>query len=396
MDTEKVVERPLVILPSLRTPAGAPTLTRKFIEGAAAFAARWPGEVQVLIEAAATASDDLDHVRYDAEPRPFSLEVVDYKDPSLAERLSGAAVVLGALGVEQNGIATMCRSVGVPFVPVSEYTLQTRRQIARAESASWRRHVWEAGQELANRRVLAASSGLQANGLPTFRAYEDRVERPLLYFDTRTRASAMADEAAMARRATRLTSGAPLHLAFSGRLNPMKGADHLLEVARHLRDRDVDFRFSIAGGGVLADDMRATLDRYALHDRVRMLGVLDFEAELTPFVRDEVDLYVFCHRQGDPSCTYLETLSCGVPLVGYDNEALAGLVEEAPCGAVTPMDDPAALADRIAELEQDRARLSAWAEAGLAFARTHSFEATMDRRVAHLSEVACAAAALAA
>lgn len=33
-----------------------------------------------------------------------------------------------------------------------------------------------------------------------------------------------------------------------------------------------------------------------------------------------------CHRQGDPSCTYLETYACGMPIVGYNNQAHQGIL----------------------------------------------------------------------
>ena len=134
----------------------------------------------------------------------------------------------------------------------------------------------------------------------------------------------------------------------------MKGADHLLGVARHLRRRGVNFRMSICGAGDLEKSMTRSIERDGLKGHVVMKGVLDFETELVPFVKHETDLFVCCHRQGDPSCTYLETMSCGVPIVGYDNEAFRGIVELSRSGWLVPMNRPNLVAAEIARLSRNQ------------------------------------------
>jgi glycosyltransferase involved in cell wall biosynthesis len=115
-----------------------------------------------------------------------------------------------------------------------------------------------------------------------------------------------------------------------------------------------------------------------------MKGVLDFRTELAPLVRDEVDLFVCPHVQGDPSCTYLETFACGVPMVGYDNEAFGGLMTYVDAGWRVPLGDPEAMASAILALDRDRAAIVAKARAARDFAREHTFEATCRRRMEHL------------
>jgi hypothetical protein len=48
------------------------------------------------------------------------------------------------------------------------------------------------------------------------------------------------------------------------------------------------------------------------------------------------------------------------------------------------MDDPKAMARRIAELDADRAPIAGAAPAARAFAERHSFEDTMQRRIEHM------------
>jgi glycosyltransferase involved in cell wall biosynthesis len=128
--------------------------------------------------------------------------------------------------------------------------------------------------------------------------------------------------------------------------------------------------------------MRAFVREHGLGSVVTFMGNLDFESELLPFMRSEVDLFVCCHRQGDPSCTYLETLACGVPIAGYGNEAWRGLAERSSAGWVTPMKRPRTLASKIASLTD--AEIERRSFNGLQFARAHTFETEFERRIEHL------------
>jgi glycosyltransferase involved in cell wall biosynthesis len=58
-------------------------------------------------------------------------------------------------------------------------------------------------------------------------------------------------EGELAERAAAVKQGGPLRLLFSGRLVPMKGADHLVRVAVELRRLGVPFEMTVCGGGVL-------------------------------------------------------------------------------------------------------------------------------------------------
>ncbi len=184
-------------------------------------------------------------------------------------------------------------------------------------------------------------------------------------------------------------SGGPLRLLYSGRLAPMKGADHLVRVASKLRSLHVPFELTICGDGPLEPQIRADITRLRLEDCVKLTGVIDFETELTPLTKHQADLFVCCHRQGDPSCTYVDVMSCGVAFVGYDNEALQGIVRHSAAGWMVPMDRTDRLAEKIAELSANCAEIVNAARKSLEFARKHSFEQTFRRRIEHLK--ACAA-----
>jgi len=385
----------LYILPALRaTPdaGGRILLTRKFLDGAAAYAERWPGPVMVCMSANDRPDGNLDHVSVEPDELPFSFRWLEASDRAVTRQIRPASLVLASLVDRHTRMAERCASCGIALVYVSEYSLRTRRQIIRAETANpllrVRRTWWTTQLEKRYERAVRAADGVQCNGTPVFQAYANVNRSPLLYFDSRVRRSMIVEPQILKARTDELRRGGALRLAFSGRLIPMKGADHLPLVAAELNRLGVAFRMDIYGAGESERAIRAGIDRLNLAGQVVLRGVLEFERELVPRISRDVDLFVCCHRQGDPSCTYLETMSCGTPIVGYDNEAFAGIVRHSGVGWPTPTDDPRALAGRIAALDADRACLAEAADRARVFAERHSFEDTMQRRVEHMRSCA--------
>jgi colanic acid/amylovoran biosynthesis glycosyltransferase len=369
-------------------------LTRKALSGMEAYQRLWQGPVRMMAPEGHGPTQNLDEEVFDTRQLPFAIEVLDPKSPKLRERVRSAAVVVTGPDLSGDSLARYCKQLGVPCVLNTEYSLRTRWQIARADLPLGprlvRRLIWEGEQELRTLRQVASATAVQCNGTPTYRAYRPINRNALLYFDTRTTESMLATAEHMRARAARRARGEPLRLAFSGRLNAMKGADDLPKVAKALRARGVPFHFDICGGGPVEADMRREVARERLESCVTFRGVLDFEKELTPLMREEIDLFVCCHRQGDPSCTYLETFACGVPIVGYANEAFSGLLGHVSAGESVAIGDVQGLADAIGRLARPEAgsRLESMGQAALEFARRHTFEATFERRIEHFRSVA--------
>lgn len=383
----------LLLLPALEANAGANgtfILTRKFIEGVREYAKLWPGRVSVAIQRASGPADNLDQVAVHPNDLPFALQWIDLRrEPAeLNAKISDAAVVLVSLVDRHVHLASECVRLGVPLVYITEYSEQTRRQIVNAETRNpvlrWRREQWTIKLERDYEQAVRLAAGLQCNGTPTYDAYRRLNPNALLYFDTRVRAHELASSQTIGRRTEKMLAGGPLRLAFSGRLIPMKGVDHLPLVAAELKRLGVPFTLSICGDGALQDELRREFERRGLSNQVQMRGVLDFHSQLLPFIASSVDLFVCGHRQGDPSCTYLETMSCGTPIAGYDNEAFRGLVATSNVGWLSPLDQPELLARRIADLHGHRSALAQGAFDSLAFAARHTFEKTMEARVEHL------------
>lgn len=385
----------LLILPSLPlglAPDGRVRLTGKFISGMVMTTERWPGPVAVLAsQDPGGASGNLDDVWVHPSELPFEVIVDNFDSERAKAAVASAAVVQGGADHRLNHLPRWCRELEVPYVFLTEYSLKTRWQIIDADNlnplVSWRRKTWAWQQERANVAAAKASAAVHCNGTPTYDAYRPLNRNTLLYFDSRVEPPMLP---AIPRLASRLAGGfgnEPIRLAFSGRLNRMKGADHLLLVAEALKALGVAFTMDIYGDGPLVPDLSDAITRKGLAGQVRLGGVLDFASELMPRIRDTVDLFVCCHRQGDPSCTYLETWACGVPIVGYANEAFEGLVRHCPAGISVPMNDAKAMAAAVATLARNPGELLALAQRGLEFAREHTFEREFAARIDHMASL---------
>ncbi|MFN0132396.1 MAG: glycosyltransferase [Phycisphaerales bacterium] len=386
---------PMVLVPSLDAFEPAPgrvVLTKKFVEGVAEYASRWPGPVRVLIARTPAPTSNLDNHDYRLDELPFTLHWRPDNDAALIDAVRDAALIAPALYFRDLAWPAIGRTLDIPVVYTSEYSLRTRLQIVSTETANpllrARRSLWNRSLERRYTDAVRRADGIQCNGTPTFEAYRSISPRPLLFFDTRVTRDMLISPDHLAARLAHLRAGGPIRLAFSGRLAPMKGADDLPSVAEHLARQGLSFTLDICGGGPLEASMRAHVERAGLASRVRFRGVLDFSSQLVPFIRSDIDLFICCHRQGDPSCTYLETMSCGVPIAGYDNEAFVGVQAASSAGWASPMNDPAALARLVARLAARRDEIAEHAARSLAFAHDHTFERTMQARVDHLLECA--------
>ena len=377
----------LYLVPALeaRECSEAFELTRKFVDGVDEYVKRWNGRVVVLVSRAQSPSSNLDTILVKPGDVSFGLQWREENDAKLSERIADARLVLATLVHCNTGLSQLCRQLNVPVVYITEYSVQTRCQIVRAETTNpllrWRRQSWTKRLERRYEQAVRCADGVQCNGTPTFRAYQSISRCPLLYFDSRVRHDMLVCSKQMQERTSQFQSGGPLRLVFSGRLIAMKGADHLPLVAGELDRLGVPFTLDICGTGDQADRIAAKIRSLNLADRVRLRGVLDFESQLLPHISHNADLFVCCHRQGDPSCTYLETMACGVPIIGYDNEALRGIVQTSGVGWATPLDQPKQLAQRIAQLNQDRRSLIQAADAALAFASRQRQPTFSDDRV---------------
>lgn len=363
---------------------GRVRLDTKFVAGMAYICANWPGRVTCVLRQGAGAIPF--GAEYDPADLPFDLTVLP-RNAALPPMLLDECDIVEASADMHTDLDLGPRSTQsrARHVMVIENSLATRLQILRLDRQmsmprKVKSAVWLLLQERRRRRALRQADAVQTNGYPAYDAYGGLNDNTLLYLDNRMREGMLSNRDEIAQRAASLRGGGPLRLINSGRLDPIKGAQDLVPVARALAGLGVNFTLDIYGTGNLEAELRSRIESCGLADKVRLHAPVDFETELVPISRRDADLFLSCHRQSDPSCTYIEAMGCGLPIAGYDNAMLARLVTEAQAGWTVPVGDIAALAQQIALVAANPATVEAASYSALAFARQHDFAAEFSSR----------------
>ncbi len=365
-------------------------LDTKFVDGMRAHARDWDGPITCILRR--TKQDIPFGKVYNPAELPFDLTILDQKERLPSSVLESAcAAMLSADLPDIGDLARQINRVEIPFVVAIEYTLATRLRILWLE----RRHnplrlirsaIWLINHARETRKALQSADGVQFNGFPASDTYSFLNSNTLLYLDNRMSPPLFISPNEMDEKKQRLRQGAPLRLIHSGRLEHLKGSQDLPQLMGLLRKMGVNATLDVFGAGSLTDTLSAELAPFG--ESVRMHKPVDFETELVPINRTQADIFISCHRQQDPSCSYLEAMGCGLAVAGYSNQMWRRLKDTSGAGGVAPLGDVAALAQIIAKWDKDRNKLIAACNDGLDFARLHSFPHEFKKRMDHMRSVA--------
>lgn len=362
-------------------------LSSKFEEVLDTWGELWPGNIVYLAERNTKRYVDMSIERKLGD-LPMDTRVIDRSNVS-PDMFPKDAVVLAALngGIPQLG--THVQEPRRKLVYYSDGSPKTEAQIKRIvhrknPARLARALLYLRGMERRHIVALKSAAGLQSNQYPPLDYFGKWISNAMVYVDTRMREQDVTPESALADRKVRYMAGEPLHLCFSGRLEPLKSPVDVADVARELVDRGVPFRFSVFGDGSSRDDLERRAQELGVSEHVTVEGFKDLRTELLPELQNNVDLFVGTHRQGDTSTTYHETMFAGVPVLSYPNSMVQSLHKHFGVGLIAKASKPEALADEIEKLHNDRARLWELAERDHQWAKTRTMESVYQARVDHL------------
>ncbi len=190
----------------------------------------------------------------------------------------------------------------------------------------------------------------------------------------------------------------PLRLLAVGRFDVTKGFDVLLRACALLKQRGLDFRLTLAGGGGkvmglggMEDKLRHLRAELGLSRDVDMPGLVSHN-EL-PALLAEHDIFLApCvvhasgRRDGIPN-TVIEAMAYGLPVVGTTVNALPEVVRHGETGLTVAPGDAEALAEAVLRLAADPAEARRMGRAGARLAKEmFDPEANADRLGAFLAE----------
>jgi colanic acid/amylovoran biosynthesis glycosyltransferase len=287
------------------------------------------------------------------------------------------------------GLRAMCVANDVPYISILEYNLRTDIVFATNGVDGLLRRVWR-GLRAARYHLfdlipsMRTAAVLHCNGYPIFAEAAWFNPRRLLYLDSRMRTSMLISEEKLRKRLADRRTRVP-RLLFSGRLEPAKGALDVVKIAGEAALRDVPCEFIIYGQGSERAAMDQLVAERGLSDRVKIHGAVTYPQLVE--LASECDLFVCCHVQDDPSCTYLESMGCGLPVVGYGNAMWKAMQAESHAGLVTKLGSTAETAEALRALLARPDELDALSLQALSFASAHTFEREFALRTSSIKAV---------
>jgi len=163
-------------------------------------------------------------------------------------------------------------------------------------------------------------------------------------------------------------------LLYVGRIEPLKGIDVLIEALALLQAQNMTVCLVVIGGdpesaaqtrnadNAEMERLQAMCQQAGLKNLVTFLGKRSQDS--LPYYYSAAEAVVVPSHYESFGMVALEAMACGTPVVASQVGGLAFLVQDGVTGYTVPVDDPQALAVRLADLLQDhglRSRLGAQA-----------------------------------
>lgn len=162
-----------------------------------------------------------------------------------------------------------------------------------------------------------------------------------------------------------------------------KGQDDLLEAVRICRERGLDIRLALIGGGKLLERTRARAATMGLGEVVEFPGVLPPGKAVRERL-DRADLFVLASRTEGLPRSMIEAMARGLPCIGTE---VGGIPELLPERWRVPPGRPEALAGKIEEALESKELRREMGVANLAKSREYSTELLGRRRMEFFAEV---------
>lgn len=149
-----------------------------------------------------------------------------------------------------------------------------------------------------------------------------------------------------------------LEIVFAGVLYEHKGVKILPKIIEQLLARDIDFHFTVIGGGKLKDWLKAELGYAINKGYVSMPGVIPHDDVYAYFRQSDIFLYP-THIDAFGLVIAEAMINGAVPVVTHISGVTDNLIVNGECGFLIPQDNVDDFVNRVIQLYQDSSLLSA-------------------------------------
>lgn len=141
----------------------------------------------------------------------------------------------------------------------------------------------------------------------------------------------------------------PVRLCAIGRFVWQKDYPTLIDAAAILRDRGLDFRLSIAGDGLLREEIRRRIQALRLERQIELCGI---QTDVDAWLRQQDILVLSSVEEGQPM-VILEAMARGLPIVATKVGGIPDTVRHEQEALLTDAQNPDALATTIGRMVED-------------------------------------------
>ncbi len=133
-----------------------------------------------------------------------------------------------------------------------------------------------------------------------------------------------------------------------GRLVEQKGQQHLVNVAKYLREQNIDFELLIGGKGPKYDELAQKIKNEKLQGQVKLLGHIDPHHFFS-----QIDLFLFPSHFEGLANALIESLNYSTPAICFKTSSMPEVIQHKVNGLLVPPLDEVAMAKAIIRLKDD-------------------------------------------
>jgi glycosyltransferase involved in cell wall biosynthesis len=139
-------------------------------------------------------------------------------------------------------------------------------------------------------------------------------------------------------------------LGNAGRLTLQKGQQHLIEIARKLKEKNIEFTLFIAGTGELEAQLRTMINKYDLQKEVILLG---FVEDVESFM-NSIDIFLLTSTWEGFGYVIVEAMAKSKPVIAFDITSNPEIVNKDNTGYLVKYPDTNAFAMEVEKLANDK------------------------------------------
>lgn len=138
-------------------------------------------------------------------------------------------------------------------------------------------------------------------------------------------------------------------LGCAGRLSVEKGHTLLLEMMKHLKEKEIPCKLLLAGEGKLSKDLKSKAGSLGVDHLVQFMGFVD---SMSSFYKS-IDIFLLPSQFEGFGYVLIEAMASGKPVVAFDVKSSSEIVDHGKTGYLVPLNQVKDMAERVMELAAD-------------------------------------------